>query len=659
MDGQSVGNVSVTLQGPQERLIVQSGDSSPATYTYTATPNYDVTGDAEEEAEEHDIDEEFSWSVGCAVIVSGGGSGDSSVTVKYNADDESDNTISVTYTVSPGGSDSDSVSVVVPEWEVDTAISCPDGIMSPADGYYCVPGALVSLAIGTVEDNDLRNGSSTTYPGDTCSTAWNATSGSFQNTSSGDTVVWIAPDSAVGAVTITATVVDEAVIPTGEKGTRDDTNYTDTITIHVVGVSLDICHGGAHLGNGDDGTTKTQPSTPIADADDGAPSGDGAYLLVNWDDDDGSPTNFSLTPTPDLDQTGTVAGEDNLARIYVAMTPSGTTLPTAGTLTLTVTGEGTRVKVWRSATKGTRLSFSSNTHTWDLTAAAERSDVLDIIQNGLWLEGISASTAEKDVSLTLRYTLNGEGCEDAVAATVAMIHLGNAVYREADLIALSERCHVGAVYRFDGPVCRDNLVDTDCYGLMQMQNLSPGTDKLTNVTSLSGRDYWSCYTNTAAVPDNSTGFVLRLRILRVLYWAGNTWESNYCAYDCMDPDGTSWDGTLADVHELRCDGLVELAYEFNGVMVWGQIVGSETHYDMRIDAYLDEHNNWQWGDDPEDWDNDMYTTFLPVTQGGFADAFLAVNKPQYSGLTFRGNAWQTTFSEQRLVMPTAVCPESH
>jgi hypothetical protein len=127
----------------------------------------------------------------------------------------------------------------------------------------------------------------------------------------------------------------------------------------------------------------------------------------------------------------------------------------------------------------------------------------------------------------------------------------------------------------------------------------------------------------------------------------------------MVPKGSDWDGTLADVYALRCDGLVELAYEFNGIMVWGKIVGGAAHYDMRNNAYLAEHNDWQWGDDPEEWDWDMYGSFLPVTQGGFADQYVSEHDPSYSGPPFRGNLWQTTFQEQRLVEPSVVSPEQH
>lgn len=77
---------------------------------------------------------------------------------------------------------------------------------------------------------------------------------------------------------------------------------------------------------------------------------------------------------------------------------------------------------------------------------------------------------------------------------------------------------------------------------------------------------------------------------------------------------------------------------------------SQPRCDMRVNAYLEEHNDWIWADDPEDWDDDMYGSCLPVTQGGFADTYISEHTT-YQGLAFRGNLWETTFGEERLVKP--------
>lgn len=126
----------------------------------------------------------------------------------------------------------------------------------------------------------------------------------------------------------------------------------------------------------------------------------------------------------------------------------------------------------------------------------------------------------------------------------------------------------------------------------------------------------------------------------------------------MDPLGDDWDGSLEDVGELRCDGLIELAYEWNDIMVWGMKDedSGQVHYDMEVESYLAEHSQWQWGVDPSDGDSDMWAYLLPVTQGGFADAYISEHY-DYSGPKFRGNSWQTTFVEQTLVFPEVLSPE--
>ena len=195
---------------------------------------------------------------------------------------------------------------------------------------------------------------------------------------------------------------------------------------------------------------------------------------------------------------------------------------------------------------------------------------------------------------------------------------------------------------------------------MQMPRLNPAAERLSGITINGNAEYWYCYTAPEMLTDDIAGYRKRLKILMIADWAGTDWQNHYCTFNCLEPNGTNWDGTLTDVAALRCDGLVELAYEINDIMVWGRIVnGSEPHYDMRDNIYLEEHNEWKWGDDPEDWEDDMYATMLPITQGGFADDYIAEHRPNYHGNPFRGHLWDTRFQEQRLVQPEVLSPERH
>ena len=417
--------------------------------------------------------------------------------------------------------------------------------------------------------------------------------------------------------------------PTGLGNTDDDTH-----NLTVVEVDLGIAHGGSDLDNGE--VDNDPPSDPVlSEAEEENP---GAYLLVNWDNDD--ETN---PPVPDLSK-DSVNDEDNLGKLTLSINPS----LNVGTLELVKESGSSSIKIWTTHEKGTEVTDL----TWDLSQETAPTE--------LWIEGRSPS-GQMGVVLKLRYKdpSNALVHHDTVKATVVMIRLGNAVYREAKLIGLKERCHAGLVYSFDGPVKKENIINHEKYGICQMKGLNPADDKLDGITNADDLEYWYCYTNTSAIQDNVDGYEKRLKILKVASWALHDWDSNYCAWDCMDPKGPDWDGTLDDVGELRCDGLVELAYEYNGIMAWGKKVGGTVHYDMRNNDYLAEHNDWVWGDDPEDWDDDMWGSFLPVTQGGFADDYIEEHYPDYQDPAFRGNLWDTTFQEQRLVSPNVLSPESH
>ena len=58
--------------------------------------------------------------------------------------------------------------------------------------------------------------------------------------------------------------------------------------------------------------------------------------------------------------------------------------------------------------------------------------------------------------------------------------------------------------------------------------------------------------------------------------------------NAVRPD--KWDGHLNTIERLRCDGLIEVCYEVNGVDVWGMerdIENNTVHSDN-----LEEHNDF-------------------------------------------------------------------
>jgi len=68
----------------------------------------------------------------------------------------------------------------------------------------------------------------------------------------------------------------------------------------------------------------------------------------------------------------------------------------------------------------------------------------------------------------------------------------------------------------------------------------------------------------------------------------------------IDWKGPTWDGTVSDIDDLRCDGLVEVSYELANQKVWGK---NKTHY--LIQNHPSEHN---------DFGNNAMTELSQITQ---------------------------------------------
>ena len=81
---------------------------------------------------------------------------------------------------------------------------------------------------------------------------------------------------------------------------------------------------------------------------------------------------------------------------------------------------------------------------------------------------------------------------------------------------------------------------------------------------------------------------------------------------------------------MRCDGFIETCYEWNDIDVWGKIVGSAKHFDICIDSYQKEHNDFSVGF----WKEKLF----PATQ--------SAHDPSY-----RWIKWDTTFNKQDMCEP--------
>jgi hypothetical protein len=401
----------------------------------------------------------------------------------------------------------------------------------------------------------------------------------------------------------------------------------DIVKLKVVELDLAIHNGGSDLDHGD---AVGAPGALVPEEDE---EDVGAYILVNWDDDDGDGAmnpdgSWSSDPVPDVFETA-VQNEDNLAKLALSLDP----LPSNGTVELETTGYGSQIRIWSTNTKGTEINPSGYPWEFDLADPGERSQFQQIATDGLWVEGYGASAQERDVVFVLRFkdTSGQELCSDTVKATVVMINLGNAVYREGQIAGISGRGHAALVWKFVGPLTRANLEDDEKFLIIHMQRGGlVDTHNLTMITQSSGEAPWGCYTN----PDVT--YVHRLKLLQaakslVAREPGISYTGFNAALGNNDPeDPKDWDGKLSTIAELRCDGLIEVCYEINGVEVWGMVRtpdGGVVHYDISdvTDEWSYHETTGGWDHEPNGWpDNleehndfdspDWADTLMPATQ---------------------------------------------
>jgi hypothetical protein len=65
-------------------------------------------------------------------------------------------------------------------------------------------------------------------------------------------------------------------------------------------------------------------------------------------------------------------------------------------------------------------------------------------------------------------------------------------------------------------------------------------------------------------------------------------DLNYTAFGQIDWYGSSWDGTIDDLDNVRCDGMVEVCYELSGIEVWAKNQRAGHYF---IQDYPAEHND--------------------------------------------------------------------
>lgn len=157
------------------------------------------------------------------------------------------------------------------------------------------------------------------------------------------------------------------------------TSTPSTFDVDVPGVDIDI-----------DGVTEENEETT------------GGCIAWNGDDD-------NHNQTPDKEESGAVAGENDLLKITIGKVEPSTRL--TGTVTLSASAGGEKIKLWTSATKEAPVTLPKT--------YATPSE----LPKDLWVEGVAASGAERDVELKVSYTNKGKTTEDKVKLTVAKADL--------------------------------------------------------------------------------------------------------------------------------------------------------------------------------------------------------------------------------------------
>ncbi len=104
-----------------------------------------------------------------------------------------------------------------------------------------------------------------------------------------------------------------------------------------------------------------------------------------------------------------------------------------------------------------------------------------------------------------------------------------------------------------------------------------------DINNHSGLTYYGAYTKSNLII-TATG---RRSIVATAVSVADAYIQYY-AYDALDYYGVSFDGSVADISNLRCDGVVEYCYEANGYTLWWP-TANPSHWSIAI--YPDDHND--------------------------------------------------------------------
>lgn len=171
----------------------------------------------------------------------------------------------------------------------------------------------------------------------------------------------------------------------------------------------------------------------------------GRAVLLDLDVD--ADNNGAINDADDLleETPGGILATGTVKQVALRLAPAGLT----GTLTLTAVSGGSRIRVWRDAGKTSPLTLPAE---WDLSGGYT-------FPTALYVEGIDASAAVRDVHLCLRYTAaSGQYVDDNIRLTILKVDLSATDLDEAVADATEETTGAYVHWNLDNDDASDNTL---------------------------------------------------------------------------------------------------------------------------------------------------------------------------------------------------------
>jgi len=274
--------------------------------------------------------------------------------------------------------------------------------------------------------------------------------------------------------------------------------------------------------------------------------------------------------------------EDDLVGIALGIAPS----LNSGSVRLEAAAGMSRIKIWATGGKqsGTEITLPKE---WNLAS--------DPLPSQLYVEGVEKSANPNDVELKLSYSNGGNHIsEDKVKITVVRLNLGVAVYRDMHLWGFGEINHAGLVTGYTGSRVRTALTNDVNWVVTETTPIAGIRTVGLQTFTQPANEFHGVY-SVPNLTDERRNLILANAAAcrqRPIGWVGA---------DAIVPE--AWDGTIATIQKLRCDGVVEVCYELAGAEVWGR---NGTNY--LIQNWTAEHNDLSM--------NEPQTELSPVVQRG-------------------------------------------